>query len=66
MALAAAQRAQMLQVLAAAIRAVDPQEAVRAHLRRDGALLQIGMRTYCLNELDRILVVGGGCLRDLR
>lgn len=60
MTLAAAQRAQMVQVLAAAIRVVDPREAVRAHVRRDGALLHIGPRIYGLDEIDRILVVGSG------
>ncbi len=60
MSLTSAQREQILRVLAAAIRAVDPQEAVRAHVRCDGALLQIGVRTYSLDEIDRILVVGGG------
>ena len=49
MSLTSAQREQILRVLAAAIRAVDPQEAVRAHVRRDGALLQIGLRTYSLD-----------------
>ena len=47
-------------VLDAAIRAVDPRAAVRAHVARSGDFLRIGERGYRLSELDRIIVVGGG------
>jgi glycerate 2-kinase len=47
-------------VLDAAIRAVDPRAAVRAHVARSGDVLRIGDRSYRLSELDRIIVVGGG------
>lgn len=55
-----AQREQIQCVLTAAIRAVDPREAVRAHVRVDGGRLHIGTVTYPLDELGRIVVVGGG------
>ena len=53
-------REQILRVLEAALRAVDPQEAVRDHVARDGDLLRIGPQSYCLDEIGRVIVVGGG------
>ncbi|MCX6031802.1 MAG: glycerate kinase [Chloroflexi bacterium] len=53
-------RDQILRILDAAIRAVDPAEAVRAHVTVAGNRLRIGPATYSLDELDRIFVVGGG------
>jgi glycerate 2-kinase len=60
MSLEAFHRERIIAVLDAAIRAVDPCAAVRAHAARTGDLLRIGERSYQLNELDRIVVVGGG------
>ncbi len=53
-------REQILRVLTAAIRAVDPQPAVHGRMKLEGDRLQIGSRGYRLGELDRIFVVGGG------
>ena len=51
---------QIAQVLAAALQAVDPAAAVRAHLALEGKSLRIGAERYDLGEIERILVVGGG------
>ena len=56
----AVHRERIIAVLDAAIRAVDPRAAVRAHMARSGDVLRIGDRSYRLSELDRIVVVGGG------
>src|SRR6266542_1558283 len=44
----------------AALRAVDPAEAVRNALKRDGDTLRIGKRTFDLRRYKRILVAGAG------
>jgi glycerate 2-kinase len=48
------------QVLAAAISAVDPAVAVKTHVAREGDDVHVGLRTFHLNEINRIIVVGGG------
>ncbi|MAG35432.1 MAG: glycerate kinase [Dehalococcoidia bacterium] len=48
------------RVLQAALDAVDPGQAVRAVLRRDGSLLLAGDHTYDLDLIDRVFVVGTG------
>lgn len=48
------------QVLAAAIAAVDPEEAVRAHVSLADGVLDIAGQAYRLDEIDRIFVVGAG------
>ncbi len=53
-------RQQILRVSGAALRAVDPMEAVRAQVVRSGNTLQVGPHEYRLDEIDRIVVVGGG------
>jgi hydroxypyruvate reductase len=53
-------RAHILRVLDAALRAVDPREAVRGHLVCNGDFLNIGPRSYRLDALGRIVVVGAG------
>ncbi|MDQ1301350.1 MAG: Glycerate kinase, partial [Chloroflexota bacterium] len=53
-------RGQIAAVLEAAIRAVDPYEAIHAHVSLDGDILRIGGRAYHLGASGRILVVGGG------
>ncbi len=53
-------RDQILRILDAAIRAVDPSEAMRAHAAVEGDRLRIGPRSYPLAELDRVFVIGGG------
>jgi glycerate 2-kinase len=48
------------RVLAAALDAADPARAVSAHLRRDGSLLTVGERTYGLDEIENVYLVGAG------
>ena len=50
----------MLAVLDAALRAVDPVQAVRAAVQRDGEHLRIGQRSYDLAAIERLFVIGGG------
>jgi hydroxypyruvate reductase len=47
-------------VLGTAIRAVDPAVAVKTHITRAGDAVHVGQRSFDLNEIDRIIVVGGG------
>jgi glycerate 2-kinase len=44
----------------AALAAVDPEAAVRRHLRRAGDALLIGERRYDLSDYERVFVFGGG------
>ena len=48
------------RLLAAALQAVDPTQAVLSHLRLDGELLRVGAQTYDLASTRRIVVVGAG------
>jgi hydroxypyruvate reductase len=48
------------QVMRAALRAVDPAQAVRNALRREGDRLTLGGRAYELARYRRVLVVGAG------
>lgn len=50
----------VIRILEAALRAVDPLEAMQNHLSVAGKALRIGTRDYPLDEIQRILVVGGG------
>jgi len=47
-------------ILSAALIAVDPAQAVAAHLQRRGHRLSINGRTYALDRIRRLLVVGAG------
>jgi glycerate 2-kinase len=47
-------------IMRAALDAVDPAEAVRRHLRREGDQLVIGSKSYDLSQLGRLVVVGAG------
>ena len=47
-------------VVGAALEAVDPAEAVRRHLRREGDSLTVGDKTYDLSRLGRLVIVGAG------
>lgn len=49
-----------LQILEAALRAVDPAEAVRRFVGVEGSALVVAGRRYDLNRYRRILVVGAG------
>ena len=53
-------RQQIVAVLEAALRAVDPRAAVAGHVVREGDVLHVAGRTYRLDEIERVLVVGGG------
>ena len=49
-----------MTVLAEALRAVDPAEAVRRQLRLAGDTLYVGAETYDLRRYREVYVVGGG------
>ena len=53
-------RKHALQIFRAALRAADPQEAVRKRLRLDGDVLVAGRRRYRLSRFDRIQIIGAG------
>lgn len=53
-------RAAVVEILTAAVQAVDPFEAVLRHVTLVDRTLHIGARRYPLDALERILVVGGG------
>ncbi len=53
-------RAQALEVMAAALKAADPAEAVRRHVRRDVDLLRVEGEVYDLRRYRRIFVIGAG------
>ncbi len=54
------QREDMMTVLAAALKAVDPAQAVRNCVRREGSRLVVEDAVYDLDAFKRILVVGAG------
>jgi hydroxypyruvate reductase len=49
-----------LEVMSAALAAVDPQEAVRRHVQREGDLLWVAGQAYDLGRYRRVYIVGGG------
>jgi glycerate 2-kinase len=49
-----------LRIFTAAVQAVDPAEAIRRHVSREGALLRIDSETIDLQPVGRIVVVGCG------
>lgn len=53
-------RALVTRVMQAALAAVEPGEAVRRALHRDGDRLTVGGRDYDLSAYDRVVVVGAG------
>ena len=56
----ARQREDMMAVLAAALKAVDPAQAVRNCVRRQDSRIEVGDNAYDLDSFKRILVVGAG------
>ena len=52
--------AEITAVLSAALRAVDPDAVVRAHLQRSGNALQVGAQAYPRSENSRIFLVAFG------
>lgn len=55
-----AQLQAMLAIMQAALEAVDPAEAIRRHVRRDGATLYVNSRVYNLDEYENVYVIGAG------
>ena len=53
-------RRDALAIFQSALEAVDPEEAVRRHLRIEGETLSLEGRRYDLGACERILVVGAG------
>lgn len=53
-------RRDALDIFKEALVAVDPYEAVKARLRREGSILAVGGRSYDLARIERIFVVGAG------
>ncbi|MCB0048120.1 MAG: DUF4147 domain-containing protein, partial [Caldilinea sp.] len=53
-------RRRYLEIMQAALDAVDPYAAVQAHLRVEDGTLWAGERAFALNELRRIVVIGAG------
>ncbi len=58
--LSASRRLQLAEIMAAALTAVDPAEAVRRHMKRHGDILWVSGQVYDLNAFRRVIVVGGG------
>jgi len=54
------QRRTAVEVMQAALEAVDPYQAVRRHLRLDGEQLVTDVASYDLDAIERVWVVGGG------
>jgi len=47
-------------IFQAALQAVDPGEAIRTHVRREGDRLHVAERTYDLNQYEAVHVIGVG------
>lgn len=52
--------ADITQIMAAALAAVEPAAAVRRVLRREGDALYAGSRVFDLRTIERVLVIGAG------
>ena len=48
------------EIFLAGLRAVEPEAAVRSHMRRDGNRLVVGNRDYDLDHFERVFLIGGG------
>jgi glycerate 2-kinase len=53
-------RLDLQSIFQAALKAVDPGEAIRTHVRRDGERLHVADRVYDLRAYDAVSVVGVG------
>ncbi|MBI3989541.1 MAG: glycerate kinase [candidate division NC10 bacterium] len=49
-----------LEIFGAALKAADPAEAIRRHVRLEGTLLKAGISTFDLSQVRRMFVVGAG------
>ncbi|MCL0078397.1 glycerate-2-kinase family protein [Dehalococcoidia bacterium] len=54
------ERADVLDILAAALEAVDPAKLIKRRVRLEGDQLITGEKTYDLKRYQKIFVVGGG------
>ena len=52
--------ASVQRILAAALEAVDPTQAIHQHMQREGNHLEIGDQTFDLRQFARLLVIGFG------
>jgi hydroxypyruvate reductase len=52
--------ARVARIMAAALDAVAPAEAVRRHLKREGVRIKIGGQAYNLDTFQRVLMIGFG------
>jgi len=48
------------EIFLAGVKAVDPADAIRHYVRRDGAVLSVGASRYDLDRYRNIYVIGGG------
>ena len=53
-------RRHAMEIFQAALKAVDPVEAILRHVKLENEILQIGDHNFQLKDFDRILVVGAG------
>ena len=53
-------RQDLQAIFQAALQAVDPGEAIRTHMRREGNQLHVADRTYDLSQYDALYVIGMG------
>ena len=53
-------RRDLYTIFQAALQAVDPGEAIRTHLRREGNQLHVADRTYALSQYDALYLIGMG------
>jgi len=58
--LATPRGAELAEVMAAAIQAVDAENAVRRYLRIEKNFLRVGNRQFNLDDIKRLIVVGAG------
>jgi len=54
------QREQVLSVMSAALMAVDPADAIRRHVTREGDVLHVDGKQYNLQDYEHVYVVGAG------
>lgn len=54
------QRLALTEIHLAGLRAVEPENAVKVHVRRSGNDLHVGERSYALDDFERIILVGAG------
>ena len=53
-------RSDAARIWSAALRAVDPESAVRTHVKRKGSRFIAGGRSFDLDEIERVWILGAG------